>query len=476
MKKVLILLLIPIALEAQNNYPEQLNSFMQAEVSVNGFNGNVLVAKLGSVIYQKSFGFRNYTNKEFLDNNSVFELASISKQFTAMGILLLKEKGKLKLTDSLRKFFPELPYKNITIQNLLTHTSGLPEYGDSMAIKWDHKKVAFNNDALKFLVKEKFPVNFNPGGKWEYSNTAYDLLASIIEKVSGLSFREYMGKYIFKPLGMEYSLAYNTRRSSHEIVPDYAYGYVYSDSLKRYILPDSIPEYDYVIWADGIQGSGCINSTTGDLLKWDRALKNHLLLSESTNIEMLSPQSIIDTIPKKYYGYGVILGRNEIGDYVMHSGGWPGYITFLIRYLTDDITIIVLSNNESNSILVTGALSYILKDKPVVLPYKHIAIEIDTSLLNKYLGRYRIEYIPAASAIKNISVPAVIVLSKKEGKLVYRFEKRTEEIELKPESENKFFSESKPDVQIEFEMDQFGAVSRTYFIVHGMKNEIEKLF
>jgi CubicO group peptidase (beta-lactamase class C family) len=324
MNKVLILLLIPIALEAQKNYPEQLNSYMQAEFYVNGFNGNVLVAKKGSVIYQKSFGFRNYTSKELLDNNSVFELASVSKQFTAMGILLLKEKGSLKLADSLRKFFPELPYKNITIQNLLTHTSGLPDYGDSLAIKWDHKKVAFNNDAINFLSKEKLPVNFNPGEKWEYSNTGYDLLASIIEKVSGLSFREYMQKFIFKPLGMKYSLVYNTRRSSHEIVPDYSYGYVYSDSLKRYILPDSLPEYDYVIWADGIQGSGLINSTTGDLLKWDRSLKNHTLLSESTNIEMLSPQSIMDTIAKKYYGYGVIIGKNEIGDYIMHTGSWPG--------------------------------------------------------------------------------------------------------------------------------------------------------
>lgn len=476
MKKVLILLLIPIALEAQKNYPEQLNSFMQAEVSVNGFNGNILVAKQGYVIYQKSFGFRNYTTKELLDSNSVFELASISKQFTAMGILLLKEKGSLKLTDSLRKFFPELPYKNITIQNLLTHTSGLPEYGDSLAIKWDHKKVAFNNDAINFLSKEKLPVNFNPGEKWEYSNTAYDLLASIIEKVSGLSFREYMLKFIFKPLGMKYSLVYNTRRSSHEIVPDYAYGYVYSDSLKRYILPDSLPEYDYVFWADGIQGSGLINSTTGDLLKWDRSLKNHTLLSESTNIEMLSPQSIMDTIAKKYYGYGVIMGKNELGDYIMHTGSWPGYITCLFRYLSDDMTIIVLSNNESNSLLVEGALAYLLNDRPVVFPYKHIAISIDTAVVDSYIGRYRIENIPAASAIRRNPIPAIIVLYKKEGKLMYHFENGTTEVELKPESRNKFFTTGKPDVQIEFEIDQFGKVSKAFYIVHGMKNEIEKLF
>jgi hypothetical protein len=319
-------------------------------------------------------------------------------------------------------------------------------------------------------------VNFNPGEKWEYSNTAYDLLASIIEKVSGLSFREYMQKYIFRPLAMQHSLVYNTRRSSHEIVPDYAYGYVYSDSLKRFILPDSLPEYDYVIWADGIQGAGLINSTTGDLLKWDRALKNHKLLSETTNTEMLSPQSIMDTIAKKYYGYGVMLGRNEIGDYVMHTGSCPGYRICFIRYFANDITIIVLSNNESNSLLIGGVLACILKDKLVVLPYKHTATLIDTSLLEKYVGRYRIENIPSSSSLRNVPVPTIIVVFKKGGKLMYRFEKETTEIELRPESINKFFTAEKPDVQIEFEFDQFGEVSKAFYIVHGMGNEIKKLF
>ena len=121
------------------------------------FNGNVLLAENGEVIYQKSFGMANYYEQRPLNDSSVFELASVSKQFTATGILLLMEQGKLKLTDTLQKFFPELPYKHITLKHMLTHTSGLPAYEDLVDEKWDHNKIAFNGDVIKMLAKEKPP-------------------------------------------------------------------------------------------------------------------------------------------------------------------------------------------------------------------------------------------------------------------------------------------------------------------------------
>ena len=468
MKRILIILLLPLVIKAQKNYPALLDSFMQAEVAVNHFNGNVLVAKSGNIIYQKAFGYRNYETKELLDNNSVFELASVSKQFTAMGVLLLKEKGKLKLSDSLRKFFPELPYNNITIQNLLTHTSGLPSYEDEMEIagKWNHKKIASNNDVISFLAQEKPAIHFKPGKKWEYSNTAFVLLASIIEKVSGQTFKEYMEMNVFKPLHMQYSRVYNTRRSTKEIIQNYAYGYVYSDSLRKYILPDSLPGYDFVIYLDSIQGDGIINSTTGDLLTWDRAIKNHTLLSEAAQNQMLSPQSVMDTISKRYYGYGEILGKNEIGSYVMHSGGWPGYHTMLFRYLTNDITIIVLSNNESNSTMLAGALAYIFTDRQVIAPYTHTAVTIDRALLNRYVGKYTIPNVPKATEME---------LFKKENKLFYRFIKSTTEIELKPESPTKFFAANNNNIQIEFKVDSLGRVSNAFYIIYDMKKGIKKI-
>lgn len=188
----------------------------------------------------------------------------MSKQFTAIGILLLEKQGKLGLRDTLRKFFPELPYKNISLHQMLTHTSGLPEYEYAMKSKWDQKTIAFNKDLINFLSREKLPVNFKPGTRWEYCNTGYALLASIIEKVSGLSYANFMAQYVFARLGMNHTRVYNTRRSG-ERIENYAYGFVWSDSLKRYILPDSLRDYNFVYYLDGIQGDGTINSTTREL-------------------------------------------------------------------------------------------------------------------------------------------------------------------------------------------------------------------
>jgi CubicO group peptidase (beta-lactamase class C family) len=467
MKYFFLLLFSPINLIAQDPNNILCDSIMKAEMTLNGFNGNVLVAKAGKIIFQKSYGYRNYDTKELLDSNSVFELASVSKQFTAVCILQLMEAGKLKLSDSLRKYFPEMPYNNITIQQLLTHTSGLFDYSDSMGGYWNHKDIAFNNDAIHFLEKEKLPANFKAGTKWQYCNTGYMLLASIVEKLSGLTFQDYLQQQIFKPLHMNHSRIYNTRRSSTEVIPDYAYGFVYSDSLKRYILPDSLPALDFVFYLDGIVGDGCVNSTTTDLYKWDRALKNHVLLKEDTQNEMFSHQALVDSALKTYYGYGEFLGESKfaLGKYITHTGGWPGYATVIIRYLKDDITVIILSNNESSYYWPRNLLAYVFTNKPVEVPYRHVATSINSSLFDSYLGRYKIPYVPAV----------IFSLSKKEGKIFVRFEKDTSDVEFKPESPTKLFNTGKEDQQMEFTQNSFGTKQQVFFVDHGLKLEIVKI-
>ncbi|MCB0727680.1 MAG: beta-lactamase family protein [Ignavibacteriae bacterium] len=457
---IIIMLLIPFSLFAQDSYSAKIDSLMKAQAEVNHFNGNVLVAQSGNIIYQNSFGYRNFETKELLDNNSVFELASVSKQFTAMGILLLIEKGKLSLSDSLRQFFPELPYSDITIQNLLTHTSGLPDYMEAMNAKWDHKKVAFNDDVIKFLATEKIPANFSPGEKFEYSNTAYEMLASIVEKVSGQSFKDYMEENIFRPLGMNNSRVYNTRRSSYETIPNYAYGFVYSDSLKKYILPDSIPELDIVYWLDGVQGDGIINSTAGDLLIWDRALKNNVLLSEAMQSEMFKPQSVIDSSAKMYYGYGEFLFENKYGKSIYHSGGWPGYSTILKRFLSNDATIIILSNNESDVRGISEGITGILFGDEVIFPYVHKALNVDKEILKKYAGSYT-----------GVNLKIDIIF--KDGKLYRDYESRPD-IELIPESETKFFYEDGRDLQIEFQTGPDYNIEKIWLISGGLKTELKK--
>ena len=147
---------------------------MQGQAAIYRFNGNVLVAKNGNIVYRQSFGFADYNTKKKLDSNSVFDCGSIAKEFTAMGILLLKDKGKISYTDTLRKFFPELPYTNVTVQQLLTHTSGMPEGFALVSKMLDHNMISNNNDMIRVLASEKPPVLFKPGENMMYSGTAFN--------------------------------------------------------------------------------------------------------------------------------------------------------------------------------------------------------------------------------------------------------------------------------------------------------------
>jgi CubicO group peptidase (beta-lactamase class C family) len=462
MKKLLLLLFLPFSLAAQKNYIPALREFMTGQHDYFHFNGNVLVAKGGNIIYQQALGYADYNSKRMLNDSSAFELASVSKQFTAMGIMILKEKKLLSYEDKVIKFFPDFPYDNITIRHLLTHTSGIPSYEDQFETHWDHKKIAFNKDVLEMLKQRKDTLFFTPGSKWQYSNTGFAVLASIIEKVSGMSYNDFMARNIFKPLGMTHTFIYNTRRTTGKIPDNYALGYVHSDSLKRYFLPDSLKEYDIVYYLDGIVGDGCVNSTTSDLFKWDLALYSNNLVSKSSLDEMLSPQMQMSPRDSTgFYGFGVMVQLNTpVGKIVTHSGGWPGYHTNITRHVDKNETIILLSNNEFNVSLINAALESILAGENIIMPYEHKEVKIDTALLNKYTGKF--------------STGMTLEFSKKDGKL-YRHRSGTADVELKPESDTKFFYSDGTDRQIEFETDATGKVIKVWFINTGQKGELKKV-
>jgi CubicO group peptidase (beta-lactamase class C family) len=456
----ILLALLSCDKETKNKKFETIDKFMRGQTDFFKFNGNVLVAEKGKVIYQRSFGLADYATERPLNDSTVFELASVSKQFTAMGILLLEKQGKLTLNDTLRKYYPELPYSNITLHHMLTHTSGLPDYMELMADKWDHSKIAFNADIIAILAKEKPQVRFKPNSKWEYSNTAYVLLASIIEKVSDMSFKEFMQKNIYEQLDMRHSRVYNMRRSG-ETVDNYAYGYVWSDSLNRYVLPDSLRNLTFVYYLDGIQGDGITNSTITDLLKWDRALFNKTLLGEEPTKRMLSPHVLSDTTTTTYYGYGVFVGKNEFGNYVTHSGGWPGYTTNIARYVEDDITIIVLSNNNSASPAIQATIANIIFGKEIEYPYEHRSITVDPSVLNLWTGTYIVKNREFDISRSNDSLFQVF----KSG---YRRH-------LLPESDSKlFYSDPKLDVQFEI-IESQESVTKYYQILYGVKEEMKRI-
>lgn len=326
---------------------EKLDSLFTAIEKEGSFNGNVLVAEKGKVIYQKSIGYANLKTKEKLKSNSVFELASVSKQFTAMGIVLLQKQGKLSYDDPISKYLPELSmYKDITIKNLLIHTGGLPDYMEMIGKEGPEGDFATNQTILDLFAKLKPPVLFKPDEKHEYSNTGYALLASIIERASGKSYGDYLMQNIFKPLKMKDTRVYR-RWYKPEKIDNITQGHIYSDSLKQLVFPDDIDKKYYTVYLDGIVGDGMVNSTTGDLLLWDRALYTNKLVDEKDKELIFSSYTTKNKLPTSY-GFGWGISSSEVyGKVASHSGGWSGYITYIARYLDRDYTIILLQNTST---------------------------------------------------------------------------------------------------------------------------------
>jgi len=311
-------------------------------LQVPDFSGVILVASQGNPIYHKAMGYRNFENKVPLETTDIFELASVSKQFTSMIIMMLKEEGKLGYDDPLEKYLDGLPYPNITIRHLLTHTSGLPDYQSIMDLYWDKSKVAANEDILTYLKKYQPPVLFKPGEKYEYSNTGYVLLGSIAEKASGKDFIALCRERIFDPLQMKST----DIRSLEEkkVVENFALGHILIEDKHRYVRADSFPSSNYTIWLGNRKGPGRISSTSNDLLLWDRALYQDKIISEATLREAFKPMKLIsDSL--SYYGFGWMLKNETTNKIVYHTGSNPGYKTKIVRFVDQDKTLIMLCNN-----------------------------------------------------------------------------------------------------------------------------------
>jgi CubicO group peptidase (beta-lactamase class C family) len=439
---------------------QKIDSLLNAVYESKKINGNFLIAEKGKVIYSKSFGYANEEKKEKLNENTIFELASCSKQFTAMAIMILKEKGKLNLDDEIIKYIPQLSnYKGITIRHLVNHTGGLPDYMEIMDSIYDKSKIATNKDIIEIFNKHNPKILFEPNTKYEYSNTGYALLASIIEKASGLTFAEFLNKSIFKPLKMKNTFVY-TRRFSPKKIDNYAFGYVYSDSLKKYVLPDEVTETKMVIWLDGIVGDGCVNSNVNDLLIWDRALYTNKLLSETGMKELFEVATLNDNSKTKY-GFGWFIDENvDFGKTVSHSGGWPGYATYIDRHITNDKTIILLQNHDGVSIPVKSIRSILYnKPLPIAIVRKEIALPIEQ--LQKYIGTYEIE--------KEFELKITLVNDQLFAQLTGQ-----NAIPIFAESELLFFLKV-VDAQLQFEKNDKEEIVKLYLLQNGNKIEAKRI-
>jgi CubicO group peptidase (beta-lactamase class C family) len=300
------------------------------------FNGTVLIARYGMLVYEKAFGFAHFTRAEPLNMETSFQLASISKTFTAAAVLLLQQQGLLHISDRVDKHIAGFPYNNITIQQLLNHTSGLQNYMWLVERRWTRSTFPNNEDILKLFVDNKRNLNFTPGSRFEYSNTGYVFLGLLIERVSGKSFSEFIHENIFTPLEMDRSFVYDLHNPRE--IENRAYGF--QQARGRYnIIPDDK--------LDGPLGDKGIFSSAGDLYKWDQAiLRSALLPSEIWQKAFTHGRLNNDSTIQ--YGLGWRLQNYLDKQIVHHPGRWHGFRTSFKRFSGDHTTMIILSNNNQN--------------------------------------------------------------------------------------------------------------------------------
>jgi hypothetical protein len=250
---------------------EQFNMSLDQLFKFNEFHGCVAMVNKGTEIFRACRGYSDFENQIPINDSSMFDLASCSKQFTATAIMLLYQQGKLSVSDMVSQYIPNFPYKKITIAHLLTHTSGLQDYLEVMEDEFDETKMVENKDILGLVINKQLKQSGKPGTYFSYSNTGYVLLGTLVEKISGQSFEEFLKDNIFNSLDMNKSRVYTTRRSG-EFIENYAY--VYSDRLRRYVIPDSLKDYNEVIQGDKIFGDGVVSST---IFRYDKMGSSHLL-------------------------------------------------------------------------------------------------------------------------------------------------------------------------------------------------------
>lgn len=312
------------------SYRQQIKSLVDTILYNKGFNGSILIAKNGQILFEDYLGYANFETRDTLTAQTPFHLASISKTFTGMCVLKLWENGKLSLDDTLQKYFKTFPYQGITIRNLLCHRSGLPNYLHAMT-EWNQEIKVTNQDVLKYLIEKKPVVAWPPDTHFNYCNTNYVLLALIIEQVSGLKFKDYLKKNLFEPLGMENSFLFTEADTS---------SYIPTWSVSK---PYTIDAFDCTY------GDKNIYSTVRDLLIWDKAMYEHRFIKKETTLMAYTPMSN-EKETMHNYGLGWRLFYNGGDTLIYHNGKWHGSNTLFNRWVQDTATVIVLGNKTNHAI------------------------------------------------------------------------------------------------------------------------------
>ena len=421
----------------------KIAEYMHAAVAVDGFSGSILVAEGGQPVVSQGYGMANVELAVPNTPQTVFRLGSITKQFTSMAIMLLQERGKLRVSDPACQYLAECPpaWQPLTIRQLLTHTSGIPNYTGFPVFP---KVAVLPTPPAEMIGKLKDKaLEFAPGEKFAYSNSGYHLLGLIIERASGKPYADFLQETIFTPLGMA-ETGYDV---SSRIIRNRAAGYARQsgETVNAAYMDMTIP-----------YAAGGLYSTTGDLLRWDQALYTDKLVSQKSRDEMFTPV-------KSGYGYGWGISKRFDRQEIGHGGGIYGFATNIDRFPADRVSVIVLSNFEGASAgRIANDLAAIVFGAKYEIPRARKAITLEPKVLDQYVGPYKIA-----------SPPVDIVVTLENGKLLAQIAGRLK-LALSAESDTTFFATDMA-AQITFLKDGAGQVTGLTLRLDGSELPAQKV-
>jgi len=409
----------------------RMEEVIQSYGGSNKFMGSILVARNDQILLDKGYGYANLEWQVPNSPDTKFRLGSITKQFTAACILLLEERGKLKTDDLVKEYLPDAPaaWDHITIYNLLTHTSGIPnftQFPDYHA----SEATPTTPEQLVARFRDK-PLEFQPGDDWRYSNSNYVLLGYLIEKITGQRYQDFVEENLFKPLGMQNS-GYD---SNTAIIPHRAAGYSPGPNgpVNAGYIDMSIPF-----------SAGALYSTTHDLLRWEQGLFAGKLLSAESLEKMTTPF-------KRDYACGLMVHTVKGHEVIAHGGGIEGFSAMLAYYPDDKLTIIALGNIESGaSAEIASSLAPIARGEKVILPSERQSVPVQPDTLTKYVGTYELS-------------PQFSIVITLEGNQLMAQATNQPKFAIFPESETKFFYKV-VDAQLEFSKNDQGQIS--HLVLH----------
>ncbi|MVT10691.1 serine hydrolase [Chitinophaga tropicalis] len=372
MKRLFSLFLMGIfaCAHGQNTYAK-LDTLLNAYTTTYKFNGTALIAKNGKIILNKGYGYRHVEDSTKNTENSIFQIGSVTKQFTAVIILKLQDEKKLNIQDKASKYFPDYPQADsFTIAQLMAHTAGVYNYTSDRDFMQNEVTKYASREKIFNIIRNK-QLQFKPGTDWAYSNSGYMLLGYIIEDVTHKPYYQVVRDYIFTPLHMDHSGFDFT----HLVNKDKATGY--------FKLTETGSTASTIVDSSVSFAAGAIYSTTADLYKWHQALQHYKIIPKATLEQAYTP-----VLHK--YGYGLDIDSTQGKRMISHTGGIHGFTSILTRIPEDDVCVILLNNAPGGLNKLSNSIVAALYDQPYDIPRTRQAISVSEDVLKQYVGEYEL--------------------------------------------------------------------------------------